>query len=261
LATPRIYLTGRVSIENGEVLVDERRLAGRQGRLAFVFLAIDRHRTVSRDELVSAIWPHGQPREVETALSAILSKLRAALKTAGFRRDDAGIDVRLGSIELQLPANAWIDVEAGANSADEAEGALRTGDRQRAWSLSNVVVSIARRPFLPDEEAPWIENRRSKLRTLLARGLQCLSTISATQGEESLALQYANEIVEIEPFRETAYQHLMRLHVQMGNRAEALRVFNCCRELLKEELGASPSPETEALFLRILRDGTCGPGC
>src|SRR4030095_12745849 len=135
------------------------------------------------------------------------------------------------------------------NSVDEAEGALQTGDRQRARGLSNVAVSIARRPLLPDEEAPWIENRRSKLRTLLPRGLQCLSAISAAHGEESLALQYANEMIEIEPFRETACQYLMRLHVQMGNRAEALRVFGCYREILKEELGVSPSPQTEVALL------------
>jgi DNA-binding SARP family transcriptional activator len=48
----------------------------------------------------------------------------------------------------------------------------------------------------------------------------------------------------------------MRLHVRMGNRAEALRAFGHCRELLKEELGASPSRETEALFLEILRSGS-----
>ena len=64
----------------------------------------------------------------------------------------------------------------------------------------------------------------------------------------------ASEVIDLEPFRETAYQQLMRLHAQMGNRAEALRVFGRCRELLREELGASPSPETQALFLQILRD-------
>ena len=74
-------------------------------------------------------------------------------------------------------------------------------------------------------------------------------------GEASLAVQYASEVIELEPFRETAYQHLMRLHAQMGNRAEALRVFGRCRELLRDELGASPSPELEALFLEILRAG------
>jgi hypothetical protein len=34
-------------------------------------------------------------------------------------------------------------------------------------------------------------------------------------------------------------------------------VFHRCRELLRDELGASPAPQTEAVFLAILRaDGT-----
>jgi hypothetical protein len=32
-------------------------------------------------------------------------------------------------------------------------------------------------------------------------------------------------------------------------------VFARCRELLREELGASPSRQTEAVFLEILRAG------
>jgi len=47
----------------------------------------------------------------------------------------------------------------------------------------------------------------------------------------------------------------MRLHATMGNRAEALRLFGQCRKLLREELGASPSPQTEGVFLKILRAG------
>ena len=251
--TARIYLTGRVMLEHGTHLVDERHLSGRQGRLAFAFLAAERHRSISRDELVSIIWSDTQPREVEVALSAILSKLRAALKKAGLSSRDAGIDMRLGSITFRLPDDTWVDIEDAAQAVDQAEGALRNGDRAFAWSFANIVVSIARRPFLANEEAPWIEARRGKLRALLVRGLQCLSTVSAANGELSLAVQYASEVIDIEPFRETAYQQLMRIYVQMGNSAEAVRVFGRCRELLKEELGASPSPELEALFLEILR--------
>jgi DNA-binding SARP family transcriptional activator len=44
----------------------------------------------------------------------------------------------------------------------------------------------------------------------------------------------------------------MRLHAKVGNNAEALRVFEQCRRLLRKELGASPSPQTEAVFLTIL---------
>lgn len=214
-------------------------------------LAIHRHQPLNRDRLVSAIWSDPPPREVDVAVGAILSKLRTVIKKTGLSEREAGIDVRLGSITLRLPTDVWIDLEEAANAIDEAEGMWRAGDHMRAWGGASVAVSIARRPFLANEEAPWIEAQRARL--LLTRGLQCLSAISAINGESSLAVQYASEVIELEPFRETAYQQLMRLHAQMGNRAEALRVFGRCRELLREELGASPSPETEALFLHILR--------
>jgi DNA-binding SARP family transcriptional activator len=96
LARARIYLTGRVSLEGDAALVDERHLGGRQGRLAFVRLAIERHQPVSRDRLVSAIWPDAPPREVDIAVGAILSKLRTAIKKTGLSEREAGIDVRLG---------------------------------------------------------------------------------------------------------------------------------------------------------------------
>ena len=248
-----MYLTGRVSIEQGLTLVTERDLAGRQGRLAFAFLAAERHRPVGRDELTSVVWSDAQPREIDAALSAILSKLRSALKKVGLVSSDC-IGVRSGAIQMRLPPDAWIDVEHAANSIDEAEGALRAGDSRRAWGDANAAVIIGRRPFLADEEGPWIETRRAKLRSLVVRGLHVLSQISAMNGENALAIQHAADIIELEPFRETGYRHLMRLHAQMGNRAEALRVFGKCRELLREELGADPSQETEAAFLEILRD-------
>lgn len=253
LVTPRIYLTGRLSLEHGTALVAEQHLAGRQGRLAFAFLVSERYRPIGRDELMRVLWSDAPPRGVDVALSAVLSKLRAVLKKALFSPGDAGIDVRLGRVLLRLPASTWVDIEAAVDAIDEAEGAWRGSDAVRAWSAANVAISIARRAFLTDEEAPWIEARRARLRATLIRGLHCLSDVSAANGEMALAVQYAAELVELEPYRETAYQQLMRLHARSGNRAEALRVFGRCRELLREELGASPSPSTEALFLEILR--------
>lgn len=241
-----------MAIEHGERLIEERELAGRQGRLAFAFLASERQRPVAKEELISVVWRDAPPSEVETALSAILSKLRTTLKKTG---SAAGVDVRAGTIDIRLPRDVWIDLEHAANAIDDAEGALRAGDPKRAWSHGVAVVSIARRPFLPGEDAPWIETRRTRLRSLLVRGLHVLSQVTAGNGEHALAVQYTAEIIELEPFQETGYRHLMQLHAQMGNRGEALRVFSKCRELLKEELGADPSQETERVFLEILRAG------
>jgi hypothetical protein len=42
-------------------------------------------------------------------------------------------------------------------------------------------------------------------------------------------------------------------YIAVGNRAEALRVYERCRCLLSEELGVTPSSQTEAVYLDILR--------
>ena len=49
-------------------------------------------------------------------------------------------------------------------------------------------------------------------------------------------MRCAAALVALDPFRETGYQSLMRLHHAVGDRAEALRVFERCRAL-REELG------------------------
>jgi SARP family transcriptional regulator, regulator of embCAB operon len=246
----RIYLTGRIAFEqDGALAFDEHQLPGRQGRLAFAYLAARPDRSAPRAALIDMLWGDSPPREVDVTLSAVLSRLRGLLRKAAI---PGGIEVEHGSVVLRLPTRTWIDIEAAGNAIDEAEGAERRGDLAHAWGHANVASTIARRPFLPAEEAPWIESWRSQLRAVLVRALHCLSTVSADT-EPALAVQYAGEIVELEPYRETAYQHLMRLHVRMGNGAEALRVFGHCRKHLRQELGASPSPETERLFLSILR--------
>jgi DNA-binding SARP family transcriptional activator len=252
LATPRIYLTGSVAIEHGDTLVRERDFPGRQGRIAFAYLALHRHRTVHRDEMLTAIWPDEVTIQADSGLDPIMSKLRGVLRT-GFHPADAGIEVSAGTIALQIPETTWVDVEAAANALDEAEGAIRRSDHTAAWGLANTAVVITRRPFLPNAEAPWIESQRSVLRAMQSRALQCLVNVSAHNNETMLAIQHASELVQLEPFRETAYQLLMRMHAAAGDRAEALRVFARCRELLRDELGVSPSPQTEAVYLEILK--------
>jgi DNA-binding SARP family transcriptional activator len=247
---PRIYVTGHIAIEHHESLVGERQLPGRQGRLAFAYLVLKRASPVTRDELAEVIWRDEPPTELETALSAILSKLRAALKRAGLA--GAGIDPHVGAVHLRLPSDTRVDVEDAVNAVDEAEGAWRQRDVPRAWAHANVAITVARRPLLAREEAPWIEHERVRLRAVLSRGLHVLSAVSLENRESALAVAYATELVALEPFRETSYQHLMRVHAAMGNRGEALQVFGRLRELLRAELGASPSPQTEAVFREIL---------
>lgn len=242
----RIYLTGRVAAERDGHVVDERRLPGRQGRLALVYLALDRTRPVPIDELADAVWGEALPRAWETALSAIVSKLRAALGGVGLdpRRTVAAVS---GCYRLALPADTWVDVEAARLALDEAEGHVRAGRAKAAWGPGNVAASITARALLSGVDTEWAERARQGLRQVRVRAMECLAAAALANGEHSLAAQFARTLVELEPFRETGWRQLMRAHVGAGNRAEALRAYAQCRALLAKELGVAPSPETEAI--------------
>lgn len=248
----RIYLTGRTTIEAGELLLGPGDFPGQQGRAVFAYLVGERGRPVARSELCDLLWGEAPPAAWEGALSALVSKLRALLARAGLD-GAAALGGAGGCYELRLPPDAWIDVEAAADAIHEAEAALKAGEPARAYGPSAVAHHVARRPFLPGEEGRWVEERRERLRGVLVRALECRAAVYLANGEFPLAVEAAREVVFLRPFRETGYRLLMRAHAAAGNAAEALRVYERCRALISEELGVDPSRQTKEVHAEVLR--------
>jgi DNA-binding SARP family transcriptional activator len=248
----RIYLSGRMTIEADGVLLEPHDFPGQPGRAAFALLVGERGTPVARSMLADALWPSQPPPSWSTALSSIVSKLRALLSRAGLD-GPAALGASGGCYELRLPPGSWIDHEVAADNIHEAEAALKAGDPARAYGPSAVAHHIARRPFLPEEENRWFEHRRERLASILVRALECRAEIYLWNHEHSLAVEAARDVVALRPFRETGYQFLMRAYAAMGNTAEALRVYERCRTLISEELGVGPSPQTKAVHSEVLQ--------
>jgi DNA-binding SARP family transcriptional activator len=250
----RLYLAGSIGVERGGRFVPQRELPGAQGRLVLAMLALERDRAVPTEELAFELWGEDPPRAGDGALRALVSKVRSALTPVGIGGTDALVSA-LGCYQLHLPARTWIDIEAATDAAHRAESALRAGNSDQANGWTLVAGSIARRQFLQGIEGPWTEQRRQGLRALRVRSLECRAQILIGKADHALAIRDLEEVLELEPFRETAYRLLMQAHAESGNRAEALRVYDRCRRRLSEELGADPSPQVEAQYLGILRTG------
>jgi DNA-binding SARP family transcriptional activator len=195
------------------------------------------------------VWPDALTASWERDLSAVVSKVRAALDSV-----DLGslLHGALGCYELQLPPTSRVDVEDALRFVEDAESAWRVGNRDLALPAAATAASLARRPFLPAERGVWIERRRDELRATLLRSLDLLVQ-SLTGGPfEEDAIRYASEALAVDPYRETTYVQLMRLHMGRGNRAAALRAYERCRVLLADELGVTPSPQTEAAYREVV---------
>ena len=111
----RIHLCGAVSAQiDGERI--EPRLPRRQGVFFFAFLVLNRRRPLERDTLMEAVWPGERPPAAGAAFRALLSKTRTAVGSEALRGRER--------IQLALPPDAWIDVEAAAEAIHRAETAV-----------------------------------------------------------------------------------------------------------------------------------------
>lgn len=240
----RIQLCGRVCIEiEGERR--EPRLPGPQGRRLFCFLTIRRFSAITRQDVCAALWGDQLPAAPDTALNALLSRLRSTLKPVSFE-----------GLRPQLPASAWVDLDAARDAIHRAESAVALGAWGRAWGAAQVTLFTARRGFLPGEDLPWIADIRSELDGLHVRALETYAEASLRVAGTELATaeRSARDLVARAPFRESGYRLLMAALAARGNSAEALRVYDSLVRLLSKELGVVPSQPTRELHARLLAE-------
>jgi SARP family transcriptional regulator, regulator of embCAB operon len=242
----RIQLCGALAIEINARRIDPQ-LPGRQGRLLVTYLILHRLRPIRRDELIDALWPDHAPAAADAALSALLSKLRRLLPTETLEGRS--------ELRLTLPADAHVDIEVAREAIHRAESALAQQDWHRAWGASQGPLFTARRGFLPNEDADWIQELQRELDILYLRALECYVHACLGVGGTELAAaeRSGRELITLAPFREDGYRHLMQALSRRGNTAEALRTYEQLRILLRDELGIAPSAETIELHAQLLR--------
>jgi DNA-binding SARP family transcriptional activator len=246
-----IQLRGELRLEVGGSRV-EGRLPGRLGRALLPYLVLNRHRSVTRDELMGALWPASVPRDPAATLSTLLSGLRRAL----------GSELLQGrsELKLELPPDAVVDVEA-AEAALEAARAEPGTNLEAACAHAQVALDIYENALVPRFDAPWLEEHRRAQEDHQLEALEVLAEASLALGGEGpvRAQLAARQLVELAPFRESGHALLMRAHAARGNHAEALQTFERVRVLLREELGSTPSPELRAIHEQVLAASDGGP--
>jgi DNA-binding SARP family transcriptional activator len=196
--------------------------------------------------LIAAIWPQSPPVDPSAALRTQLSHLRSALGTEAL----AGRE----TVELRLPENAWIDVEAAERAIRVADSALKARDWRDAWIHAHIALNITGRPFLAGFHAQWVEDVRRELGELELRSREVIARAGIGLGGSELAgaERSARALISAAPFRESGYLNLMEALAASGNTAEALLAYDELRKLLNEELGSAPSAEIQALHRKLL---------
>lgn len=112
-AAVRLYLCGRVTLECGNHAIRDGELGSAQSRLLLAFLGTRRTRPAARGEIIDALWGADPPPSVDTSLNAVVSKLRAVVRSAG-----AAAPFGVATESCALPAGLQRPVDRHRNSKD-----------------------------------------------------------------------------------------------------------------------------------------------
>jgi DNA-binding SARP family transcriptional activator len=211
-------------------------------------LALRQVYSAPRELLLSVLWPNSDADLAGQSLNSLVYSLHKTLgKALG---GPSPIVCAEGYYRLNVEAGVSSDVarfEALADAGDRHRNAEQIGTAMECYCQA---LKLYRGDLCLVTDVEFVirrENLRARYLTILAR----LADYRYLQGDHSASLAYALKLLSGDPCREDAHRLIMRCYLRLGERAQALRQYRLCQEILRREFDAQPEPATTELFDRI----------
>jgi DNA-binding SARP family transcriptional activator/tetratricopeptide (TPR) repeat protein len=221
--------------------------AGQAQRL-LKLLAARHGQFVPVDVLIEVLWGAQPPEHAERNIAALVSRLRRALGRERIGGGPTGYRLVLDeTISVDLYEAEDLVIAAERELAHH-RWALAAAGAERATALLE-----AGRPLVEERDAPWAEEVRRLADRQLHRARRCRWAAALELGDHATAVDVAAAALHDDPLDEEACRAAMTAHQRSGESGRALVAYKTLRAALAEQLGADPSPATQALFLAVLR--------
>lgn len=196
--------------------------------------------SVPRDRLLGLLWADRGDEQARHSLSQALTSLRQLF----------GADTVVSDRETVAFDATRIEIDARAFLAHAR--AFPTHDRQGDEPGLAAAAALLRGPLLQDFTLPeaafddWLMLERARFTRLATDVLLRLGARAADRGDDTAASVAFERALALDPLSETAHLALMRLHLDRGRPAAALRQYSEAAAILRQGLDAAPCTELEA---------------
>jgi DNA-binding SARP family transcriptional activator len=199
------------------------------------------------------LWPDASPDQLRNIFHRALHCLRQALGHPEW------IVFRDGAYTLSHDIAIWCDLHIFETHMREARALLGSGvpppaRRAQAIGCLQAATILWRGDFLADMAAgEWALLRGEALRQAFLRALLDLGQLLMADAQYPAAAAVYERAIAFDGYLESAHRELMRCHARQGEVGHALQQYQRLGQLLRDELGADPSPETALLYERLRR--------
>ncbi|MEM7343688.1 MAG: tetratricopeptide repeat protein [Chloroflexota bacterium] len=221
-----------------------------KAKALLIYLAVTGH-PHSRDALAGLLWPDVPDKTAKKNLRDILPNLK---KLVG---DYLLITRQTLAINPDSPI--WLDVGLFRSALDNQPSFDNLRALQEIVELyqGDFVAGFYVKEAEPFEE--WVLGQREWLRGLAIQNLHVLGNEYSVRGEYAAGIEVTNRLLALEPWREESHRQMMLLLARSGQRSDALAQYELCKQILADELGVDPQPETTTLYNQLKASGEAPP--
>ncbi|MBP8857855.1 MAG: tetratricopeptide repeat protein, partial [Anaerolineaceae bacterium] len=237
-----IRTLGRMQVKvNGKVITNA--LWQTQNARDLFFLLLIHPEGLTKEFIGLIFWPDASPEDVRFRFKNTVYRVRKATgKDTILLQDD------------YYRFNTTLDYEYDVENFNLAiEQAELTDDPDFKLNYLNMAVNIYKGQYLPELEDTWVIPEREHLRQVYQDATLQLAEIYMQQKKYKQSLDICMRILSEDPSLEEAYRISMRVHAAMGNTALVARQFERCVQVLADEIGVAPSPQTQNLYQTLLK--------
>jgi DNA-binding SARP family transcriptional activator len=247
-----------------EVLCDGEPVAlGRNGNALTIlkYLIANKTRPVSQDHLMGWLWPESNLKKARWSLNSAVHGLRKLLSRCPPLAPAAGqaghhhVLLEEGHYRLCPTIRLSTDVEefdARYERGLRLEGEGRV--REAAAEYEAAVELYGGDYLVEDLYEDWTMVERERLSSAYTDMLGRLAEYYMGAGRPREGIRACYRALEKDRCHEDSHRMLMRCYTRLGLRGRALRQYRICERTLVQEYGMFPSPETNALYERLVGD-------
>jgi two-component SAPR family response regulator len=222
----------------------------------FQFFVTMRRQFVHKEQIIDRLWPDIDSERGDRDFKVALNALNKALEPNREAREEARFTRRYGLAYGLDFEHVWLDAEVFEQLITTANAALTRPARDEVEAIDcySTAVALYHGDFLPERRyEDWTSAERERLQLLALNTMTTLGELLLARTPlESLRL--AQRVLAVDPVWEDAYRLQMRAFAAQRNRPMALRTYQRCVQVLDQEFGVEPLPETTELYKAILHD-------
>ena len=250
-AALQVRLLGDFALSLGEERIDEKKSRSKKVWLLLAVLLYNHARVVSQDELIDLLWNDDKEgANPANALKTTLHRVRSLLDQLS---PDAGHRMILrkhGGYTWNEEFPIWLDTREFEQLCRADEGA-ETDIRLERYLRA---LALYRGDFLGRMSSePWVIPISTYYHNMYIQAARRALELMETGGRWEDAVELCRCALQVEPYQEDFYQHLMRNLLALGQQQKAATVYEEMSKLLLSNFGVMPDQESRALYREALR--------